>query len=142
MMPFKRSKDEDGAPCFDAKNCSREWSIVSIIYERNTVQNRSCYEIGTKPVVPAMVVTRPNPTRHPAPFPALQEPPLLGIIVRLWPCFGAAGEPLPQRCRRCHMTFLTKIFVPTRNRGRTRLADARSSVPPLSLSSRLRPFRR
>jgi len=63
-----------------------------------------------------MVVTRPNPTRHPAPFPALQEPPLLGIIVRLWPCSGAAGEPLPQRCRRCHMTFLTKIFVPTRNR--------------------------
>jgi DNA segregation ATPase FtsK/SpoIIIE, S-DNA-T family len=59
---------------------------------------------------------RPYPTRHPAPFPALYEPPLLVIIIKLWPCYGAVGELLLLRCRRCHMTFFTKIFQPTRNR--------------------------
>src|SRR5258708_3800189 len=35
------------------------------------------------------------PTRHPAPFPALPDPPLLAIIIRLWPCYGAAGIIYP-----------------------------------------------
>src|SRR6202158_1012767 len=55
------------------------------------------------------------------------------MIIWLWPCYGAVGEPLPQRCRRCHMTFFTKIFAPTRNRRLNELVGFLSCVSALLL---------
>src|ERR1700687_2242598 len=55
------------------------------------------------------------------------------MIIWLWPCYGAVGELLPQRCRRCHMTFFTKIFAPTRNRRLNELVGFLSCVSALLL---------
>jgi Transposase DDE domain len=81
---------------FDAKNCTREASNSSIYLQAFT-REILC---GTPQVVSykqqsgwhwRWSVARLNPTRHPAPFPTLPEPPLLAIIIRLWPCHGAVG---------------------------------------------------
>src|SRR5579859_199985 len=53
----------------------------------------------------------PNPTRHPAPFPALPEPPLLVIIMKLWPCNGAAGGVCPAVPSLPHDSFFKDFYA-------------------------------
>jgi hypothetical protein len=88
-------KREDWRLRFDAKNYPREASN-SFLYLQvftRTILCRMPHAVSqaTKRVALATVITRLNPTRHPVPFPALPEPPLLAIIIRLWPCNGAVG---------------------------------------------------
>src|ERR1700730_19309894 len=69
---------------------------------------------------------------HPAPFHALPELPLFAIIIRLWPCYGAAGilystPSLP------HDTFLEDFYAhqePASERAR-RTPVVRLRPPPL-----------
>src|SRR5258708_21037028 len=78
-----------------------------------------------------IAITRAYPTRHPAPFPALPELPLLAIIIRLWPCYGAAGTIYP-RPSLPHDIFHEGFFAhqePASERA-CRLALVRLRTPP------------
>jgi hypothetical protein len=54
----QKNQKRRSAAWFDAKNCSRGSSIASLIYERDTVQNGSCCELGNKAALQALVAKK------------------------------------------------------------------------------------